>query len=81
MSIVSDTKTPRPLIAITLGDPAGVGPEIIVAAWTEPVVHQLCRPIGRRTSGDSAVVPLHCGMRRKVVEIDSPDQARSRRPE
>ena len=36
---------PRPLIAITLGDPAGIGPEIIVGAWTETVVHEWCRPL------------------------------------
>ena len=36
---------PIPLIAITLGDPAGIGPEIIVGAWTETVVHDWCRPL------------------------------------
>ncbi len=35
----------RPLIALTLGDPAGVGPEIIVGAWNETVVHECCRPL------------------------------------
>jgi 4-phospho-D-threonate 3-dehydrogenase / 4-phospho-D-erythronate 3-dehydrogenase len=38
-------ETKRPLVAITLGDPAGVGPEIIVGAWTETVVHEWCRPL------------------------------------
>ena len=38
-------KVPRPLIAVTQGDPAGVGPEIIVGAWTETAVHQFCRPL------------------------------------
>jgi len=28
-----------------MGDPAGVGPEIIVGAWTETVVHEWCRPL------------------------------------
>jgi 4-hydroxythreonine-4-phosphate dehydrogenase len=36
---------PRPTIAITLGDPAGVGPETIVAAWSDPSVHAICRPL------------------------------------
>jgi len=35
----------KPLIALTLGDPAGVGPEIIAGAWTETVVHGCCRPV------------------------------------
>jgi len=28
-----------------MGDPAGVGPEIIVGAWSRPEVHQQCRPV------------------------------------
>jgi 4-hydroxythreonine-4-phosphate dehydrogenase len=35
----------RPLLAITLGDPAGIGPEIIVKALTCPDVYQQCRPL------------------------------------
>ena len=29
----------QPLVAITLGDPAGVGPETIVGAWASPALH------------------------------------------
>ena len=35
----------RPLLAITLGDPAGVGPEIAVKALANPDVYQQCRPL------------------------------------
>ena len=35
----------RPVIAITMGDPCGIGPEVIVKALAEPAVHDLCRPI------------------------------------
>ncbi|NOZ39407.1 MAG: 4-hydroxythreonine-4-phosphate dehydrogenase PdxA [Planctomycetes bacterium] len=35
----------KPLLAITMGDPAGVGPEVIVKAWQEPRVHEACRPV------------------------------------
>ncbi len=34
-----------PLIAITMGDPAGVGPEIIVKALPREDISQICRPI------------------------------------
>ncbi len=37
--------TAKPLIAITMGDPAGVGPEVIAGAWTSPALHQTCRPV------------------------------------
>jgi len=38
-------KTERPLLAITMGDPSGVGPETIVGAWRDPRVHELCRAV------------------------------------
>jgi 4-hydroxythreonine-4-phosphate dehydrogenase len=34
-----------PLIAITLGDPAGVGPEIVLKAAADPETFRLCRPL------------------------------------
>lgn len=34
-----------PIIAITMGDAAGVGPEIIVKALAHPEVYQQCRPL------------------------------------
>ena len=34
-----------PLLGITMGDPAGIGPETIVKAWQSPHVHAACRPI------------------------------------
>ena len=49
----------KPLIAVTLGDPAGIGPEIIVGAWTETVVHEWCRPL----------VIGHPGVLRRAVEL------------
>ncbi len=35
----------KPLLGITMGDPAGIGPEVIVKALTRPVVRRLCRPV------------------------------------
>src|SRR6266511_2650921 len=35
----------KPLIAITMGDPSGVGPEIIVRALANPEIRGLCRPL------------------------------------
>lgn len=40
------TRTPqRPAIAIALGDPAGIGPEIGLRAACDPQITTLCRPI------------------------------------
>jgi 4-hydroxythreonine-4-phosphate dehydrogenase len=35
----------KPLVAITMGDPAGIGPEIIVKALLSPDVHEACRTL------------------------------------
>jgi 4-hydroxythreonine-4-phosphate dehydrogenase len=35
----------RPILAVTMGDPAGVGPEIVVRAAAEPAVREACRPV------------------------------------
>jgi 4-phospho-D-threonate 3-dehydrogenase / 4-phospho-D-erythronate 3-dehydrogenase len=68
--------TRKPLIAITMGDPAGIGPEIIVGAWAESVVHEWCRPIvvGQPTIIRRAVALWKTGL--SVVEVGSPGEAR-----
>jgi len=35
----------KPVIGITMGDGAGVGPEVIVKALSHPSVYEICRPI------------------------------------
>lgn len=42
-----------PILAITMGDPAGIGPEIIVKAFLEKETHDICRPI---VIGDASVM-------------------------
>ena len=58
-----------------MGDPAGIGPEIIVGAWSETVVHEWCRPlvVGHPEIIRRAVRLWQTGV--EVVEIESPEQA------
>jgi 4-hydroxythreonine-4-phosphate dehydrogenase len=65
----------KPLIAITLGDPSGVGPETIVGAWSQAAVHACCRPlvVGHPEIVRRAVKLL--GSRARVVAINEPEQA------
>lgn len=35
----------RPIVAITMGDPAGIGPEVIVKALAQPEIYAECRPL------------------------------------
>ncbi|PWJ51269.1 4-hydroxythreonine-4-phosphate dehydrogenase PdxA [Faecalicatena contorta] len=34
----------RPITALTMGDPAGIGPEICVGAMLDKEIHEICRP-------------------------------------
>ncbi|MCX5896450.1 MAG: 4-hydroxythreonine-4-phosphate dehydrogenase PdxA [Proteobacteria bacterium] len=47
------TGSTLPLIGITLGDPTGIGPEIIVKALARTDVYGLCRPV---VIGDAAIL-------------------------
>ncbi len=45
MSAAAADRSTLPRIAITMGDPAGVGPEIIMKSLAHPEVYQMCRPL------------------------------------
>lgn len=65
----------RPRLALTLGDPAGIGPEIVAAAWAHPEVHTWCRPLAvGPVSVLRRAVALR-GLRAEVVQIDAPEEA------
>lgn len=46
-------KRRRPIIGISMGDPAGVGPEIVAMALGRAKVHRVCRPV---VVGDAGVM-------------------------
>ena len=43
----------KPILAITMGDPAGIGPEIIVKALNNKETYEKCRPL---VTGDASVM-------------------------
>ncbi|AMV37078.1 4-hydroxythreonine-4-phosphate dehydrogenase PdxA [Planctomyces sp. SH-PL62] len=65
----------RPKIAMTLGDVAGVGPEVAARAWSDPALHALCRPfvVGSPAVARRAVELV--GGSVQVREIDDPEAA------
>jgi 4-hydroxythreonine-4-phosphate dehydrogenase len=66
----------RPRLAITLGDPAGIGPETIAGAWSDPAVHDACLPL---VVGHPAIVERAAQLLRRdtrVQPIDSVGEAR-----
>jgi 4-hydroxythreonine-4-phosphate dehydrogenase len=61
-----------PLLAITMGDPAGAGPEIIVKALADPEVRSLCRGL---VVGDAGVMRAAIdivGAKLRVKAVESP---------
>ena len=48
----------NPILGVTMGDPAGVGPEIIVRAGAEPEVQRTSRPV---VIGAAATLEEACG--------------------
>ncbi len=49
----------RPVIGIPMGDPAGIGPEIVVKALQSESIYNVCRPV---VIGDSAVMRKAAGI-------------------
>lgn len=45
MRTQKQNKDQRPILGITMGDPAGIGPEVIVKAMAGRALRHLCRPI------------------------------------
>ena len=35
----------QPSVAVTMGDPAGISPEIVARAFAEPQMRKACRPV------------------------------------
>lgn len=65
----------RPLLAVTMGDPAGVGPETIVGAWADPALHDACRMVvvGRPAILRRAAALLNCAI--EVTHVSSLEAA------
>jgi 4-hydroxythreonine-4-phosphate dehydrogenase len=59
----------KPLLAITQGDPTGIGPETIVGAWARSEMHEICRAVvvGHPVIFERAVELL--GIRADVVRV------------
>ncbi len=57
---------PKPILAITMGDPAGIGPEIIAKALPQRRVHEVCQPL---VVGDAGVMRRVVEMLRAPLEV------------
>jgi 4-hydroxythreonine-4-phosphate dehydrogenase len=72
----------KPRVGITIGDPAGIGPEIVLKAVAEPAVCAACQPIiiadASELRRQAAALGLPCGFRtvaeNKIVETGAQDE-------
>lgn len=68
----------KPIIGITMGDPASIGPEIAVKALLNESIHAICRPL---LVGDAAVfrdIITHLGLPATVNAIQHATEAKFR---
>jgi 4-phospho-D-threonate 3-dehydrogenase / 4-phospho-D-erythronate 3-dehydrogenase len=73
METDNQTADRKPIIGITVGDPAGIGPEIVVKALADLSLSEVCRPIliGDRSNLDQVNDQLGLGAR--LREFNSSD--------
>ena len=69
---------PKPILAITMGDPAGIGPEIIVKALQLPKVWRVCRPliIGSRPLLEQTIQSLKTAL--PIMGVDGHDAPKAK---
>jgi 4-hydroxythreonine-4-phosphate dehydrogenase len=70
------TMTDLPRLLLTLGDVAGIGPEIAVRAWGSPELHRICRPVvigDAQTLRDTANWVKSPVTIQPVMEVDKED--------
>lgn len=57
----------RPAVGIVIGDPAGIGPEVIAKAWLTGQLHKACRPV---LIGSAAAMERALGFIGKTAKIN-----------
>jgi 4-hydroxythreonine-4-phosphate dehydrogenase len=58
----------KPLIAITMGDPAGIGPEIIAKTLSDQAIYDSCRPL---VVGDRSAMMMGLDVARAKLSINT----------
>ena len=66
------TDDKRPIVAITIGDPAGIGPEVVVKALANKAIYDMCRPL---VIGESATLRAAIELTRKSLTIHPVEKA------
>lgn len=64
----------KPVIAVTMGDPSGIGPEIVASTLADPGTAAICRPLvlGDRGAMERAIALVAPGLRIETVSTLPP---------
>ncbi|MDA1279316.1 MAG: 4-hydroxythreonine-4-phosphate dehydrogenase PdxA [Chloroflexi bacterium] len=67
--------TDKPLLAVTIGDPSGIGPEVVVKSLQNRAMYDLMRPVIIGTTLDVNKALNAIGSSDSVIRVDSPSEA------
>ena len=63
----------KPILAVTMGDPCGTGPELIIKAFRSAEVHAVCRPVVIGDAGILRAAADIVGGGTEITLIDTPE--------
>ncbi len=70
--------TKKPIIGITMGDPAGIGPEIVVKSLSKKEIYEICQPV---VIGDKNVMHKALDIAKKDLKINYLKSLKERKAE
>ena len=71
----------KPIVGITAGDPAGIGPEVVIKALSDAAIREICRPviIGDRANLEWTIDELGLKVNRAADQKSSKEIGRADR--
>ena len=69
-------KQQRPLIGISVGDPAGIGPEVTAKALSLPELYEVCRPLAVAEVEMMKDAVKFSGLSLKINPVSSPQNGK-----
>ncbi len=66
----------RPLLGISVGDPAGIGPEVTAKALTVPEIYDVCRPLAVAETGMLQAAVKFSGLSSGIHPVASPQHGK-----
>jgi 4-hydroxythreonine-4-phosphate dehydrogenase len=76
MKVELEKQIMKPVIGITMGDPSGIGPEIIVKSLSDPAIGAVCKPLVFADAGVMREAVKLCGSPLKIRPVAAVSDAR-----